>query len=156
MEGARVGSSASAEIQALVRGLDPVDWEQVRLTVPGIRCTDRSAQGPRKALGRDAGPRLRYRKLAGNVAPPVSGARARTDRDEGPGPPHACQDASAKGDRMSTLITTMLVFDLSGLSDVSVDREAVAAAAAQLGADAVELWRSLMARAEDEVRRSPL
>ncbi len=53
-------------------------------------------------------------------------------------------------------IYAMLVFDLSGLSDVSVDLEAIAAAAAQLGADAMELWRSLLARAEDEVRRSPL
>ncbi len=40
MAGARGGSGASAEIQALVGGLDPVDWEQVRLTAalsPGQR-----------------------------------------------------------------------------------------------------------------------
>ena len=50
-------------------------------------------------------------------------------------------------------IYAMLVFALSGLSDVELDLGAIAAAATRLGPDAAELWRSLRARAEAEVER---
>jgi hypothetical protein len=50
-------------------------------------------------------------------------------------------------------IHAMLVFALSGLSDVELDLGAIAAAAARLGPETAELWRSLRARAEAEVQR---
>jgi len=50
-------------------------------------------------------------------------------------------------------IYAMLVFALSGLSDVVLDIEAIGDAAAALGPDAEELWQALSRRAEDEVRR---
>jgi hypothetical protein len=50
-------------------------------------------------------------------------------------------------------IYAMLVFALSGLSDVTLDQATIAGAAAALGPDALELWQSLEARAVDEVRR---
>jgi hypothetical protein len=50
-------------------------------------------------------------------------------------------------------IQAMLVFALSGLSSVELDMRAIAVAAARLGPDAAELWRSLRARAEGEVRK---
>jgi len=50
-------------------------------------------------------------------------------------------------------IYAMLVFALSGLSDVELDLHAIAAAAARLGPETSELWRSLRARAEAEVQR---
>jgi hypothetical protein len=50
-------------------------------------------------------------------------------------------------------IHAMLVFALSGLSDVALDLDAIAEAARRLGPDVVELWRSLRARAEEEVEQ---
>jgi hypothetical protein len=50
-------------------------------------------------------------------------------------------------------IHAMLVFALSGLSDVELDLGAIATAAARLGPETAELWRSLRARAEAEVQR---
>ena len=50
-------------------------------------------------------------------------------------------------------IYAMLVFALSGLSDVALDLDAISAAAARVGPEAVELWRSLRRRAEAEVER---
>ncbi len=50
-------------------------------------------------------------------------------------------------------IYAMLVFALSGLSDVELDRRAITAAATRLGPDTDELWRSLCVRAEAEIER---
>jgi len=48
----------------------------------------------------------------------------------------------------------MLVFALSGLSDVELDLQEIAVAATRLGADVAELWQSLLKRAESEVQQS--
>ena len=50
-------------------------------------------------------------------------------------------------------IYAMLVFALSGLSDVNLDTGAIATAAEDLGPEAAELWHALIRRAEDEVHR---
>ncbi len=47
-------------------------------------------------------------------------------------------------------IYAMLVFALSGLSDIELDLQEIAAAATRLGLDVVELWQSLCKRAESE------
>jgi hypothetical protein len=48
-------------------------------------------------------------------------------------------------------IYAMLVFALSGLSDVELDLRAITVAAARLGPETAELWHSLRARAEAEL-----
>ena len=48
-------------------------------------------------------------------------------------------------------IHAMLVFTLSGLSDVELNLPAIAAAAERLGPEVVELWQSLRKRAERDV-----
>jgi hypothetical protein len=50
-------------------------------------------------------------------------------------------------------IHAMLVFALSGLSDVALDRQAITVAAMSLGPDVVELWHALQERAAAEIRR---
>jgi hypothetical protein len=50
-------------------------------------------------------------------------------------------------------IYDMLVFALSGLSDVELDLRTITAAATRLGSETAELWRSLCARAEAELER---
>ena len=50
-------------------------------------------------------------------------------------------------------VYAMLVFALSGLSDVELDLQAIAVEAVRLGADVAELWGSLRKRAESEVQR---
>jgi hypothetical protein len=49
-------------------------------------------------------------------------------------------------------IHAMLVFAFSGLSDVALDLDAIAAAAARLGPETADLWYSLCVRAEAEVQ----
>jgi hypothetical protein len=51
-------------------------------------------------------------------------------------------------------IHAMLVFALSGLSDVELDRQTITIAAMRLGPDVIELWRSLQERAEAEIQPS--
>ncbi len=51
-------------------------------------------------------------------------------------------------------VYAMLVFALSGLSDVELDLQEIAVAATRLGVDVAELWRSLLKRAESEVQQS--
>ncbi len=48
-------------------------------------------------------------------------------------------------------IYAILVFALSGLSDVALDLPAITAAALRLGPEVAELWQSLRARAEAEM-----
>jgi hypothetical protein len=48
-------------------------------------------------------------------------------------------------------IYSMLIFDLSGYSDSSIDFDIVTTEVAQIGQDALEIWNQLVARAKDEV-----
>ena len=48
-------------------------------------------------------------------------------------------------------VYAMLVFTLSGLSDVPLDLRLIAVEAARLGSDVAELWASLLERAREEV-----
>jgi len=48
-------------------------------------------------------------------------------------------------------IYSMLVFDLSGYSDSSIDFGVVSKEAASIGQEALEIWDQLVARAKDEV-----
>jgi hypothetical protein len=50
-------------------------------------------------------------------------------------------------------IYAMLVFALSGLSDIELDLQEIAVAATRLGVDVIELWQSLCKRAESEVQQ---
>jgi hypothetical protein len=50
-------------------------------------------------------------------------------------------------------IYAMLIFALSGLSDVELDLRAIGVAATRLGPETAELWHSLCARAEAELER---
>lgn len=50
-------------------------------------------------------------------------------------------------------IYAMLVFALSGLSDIELDLQEITVAATRLGADVAELWQSLLKRAEGEVQQ---
>ena len=50
-------------------------------------------------------------------------------------------------------IYAMLVFVLSGLSDVALNPREISTPAARLGPETADLWRSLYARAEAEVER---
>ena len=51
-------------------------------------------------------------------------------------------------------VYVMLVFALSGLSDIELDLQEIAVAATRLGVDVAELWQSLLKRAEGEVQQS--
>jgi hypothetical protein len=48
-------------------------------------------------------------------------------------------------------IYSMLIFDLSGYSDSSIDIDIVTTEVAHIGNDALEMWNQLVARAKDEV-----
>jgi hypothetical protein len=48
-------------------------------------------------------------------------------------------------------IYSMLVFDLSGYSDISIDREVVAEEATRIGSNALEMWQQLVERTQSEV-----
>ena len=61
---------------------------------------------------------------------------------------HEGRSAKHPGD-----IHAMLVFALSGLSEVALDMQAIDVAAARLGPEVVALWQSLRERAEDEVSK---
>ncbi|MDF1515086.1 MAG: hypothetical protein P1S60_14840 [Anaerolineae bacterium] len=50
-------------------------------------------------------------------------------------------------------IQAMVIFALSGLSDVTLDMQAIDTAAARLGEDTAALWRSLCQRAEDQIQQ---
>jgi hypothetical protein len=50
-------------------------------------------------------------------------------------------------------IFAILVFDLSGYSDVSVNFDAVSAEAAQIGSETLEMWKQLAERARNEVMK---
>jgi hypothetical protein len=60
--------------------------------------------------------------------------------------------AEGRSTRHPNDIYAMLVFAMSGLSDVELDLQAIAVEAIRLGADVAELWPSLRKRAESEVQ----
>jgi hypothetical protein len=50
-------------------------------------------------------------------------------------------------------IYAMLVFDLSGYSDISVDIETISSEVAYIGAEALEMWKQLVERAKGDVAK---
>ena len=50
-------------------------------------------------------------------------------------------------------IYSMLVFDLSGYSDITVDIENISSEAARIGAETLEMWKQLVERAKSEVAK---
>lgn len=50
-------------------------------------------------------------------------------------------------------IYSILVFDLSGYSDITVDIETVSSEAAHIGAETLEMWKQLVERAKSEVTK---
>jgi hypothetical protein len=52
-------------------------------------------------------------------------------------------------------IYSMLVFSLSGFSDLLIDFQIVNMEAARMGKKTVELWRELLARAQEEIKNRP-
>ena len=50
-------------------------------------------------------------------------------------------------------IYSILVFDLSGYSDITVDVETVSSEAAHIGAETLEMWKQLVERAKSEVTK---
>lgn len=58
-----------------------------------------------------------------------------------------------KSDKHPKDIYSMLVFDLSGSSDLSIDYEMVAKTAAQIGKETLDLWNKTLARAKTEIQK---
>lgn len=50
-------------------------------------------------------------------------------------------------------IYSMVVFDMSGYSDISIDYDAVNTEAAHIGPEALEMWKQLIDRATSEVKK---
>lgn len=58
-----------------------------------------------------------------------------------------------KSDKHPKDIYAMLVFDLSGSSDVSIDYDLITKEAARIGQETLEMWKQVLARAKDEVEK---
>ncbi len=58
-----------------------------------------------------------------------------------------------RSDKHPKDIYAMLVFDLSGASDLSIDYELVTKEAAQIGQEAIEIWNQVLAKAKEEVAK---
>jgi len=56
-----------------------------------------------------------------------------------------------RSNKHPTDIYSMLIFNLSGYSDVPIDIDSVTSEAAHIGRDAIELWKQLVERAKNEV-----
>lgn len=56
-----------------------------------------------------------------------------------------------KSDKHPKDIYSMLVFDLSGSSDISIDYDLIAKEASRIGQDALEIWHQVLAKAKEEV-----
>jgi hypothetical protein len=52
-------------------------------------------------------------------------------------------------------IYSMLVFSLSGFSDLSIDFQAIDLEATRMGLPTIELWRELLSHAQDEIGNRP-
>lgn len=58
-----------------------------------------------------------------------------------------------KSDKHPKDIYAMLVFDLSGSSDVSIDYDLIAKEAKSIGQETLEMWNQVLARAKDEIEK---
>ena len=58
-----------------------------------------------------------------------------------------------RSDKHPKDIYAMLVFDLSGASDVSIDYEMVTKEAARIGRETLEMWSQVLAKAKEEVEK---
>jgi len=58
-----------------------------------------------------------------------------------------------KSDKHPKDIYAMLIFDLSGNSDIPVDSEMVTKEAAHIGHETLDMWNKTLARAKEEVRK---
>lgn len=58
-----------------------------------------------------------------------------------------------RSDKHPKDIYAMLVFDLSGSSDVSIDYDLIAKEAKSIGQETLEMWNQVLARAKDEVEK---
>ncbi len=58
-----------------------------------------------------------------------------------------------RSDKHPKDIFSMLVFDLSGASDVSIDYDLIAKEAKQTGQETLEMWNQVLARAKEEVAK---
>jgi hypothetical protein len=60
--------------------------------------------------------------------------------------------AEGKSDKHPKDIYSMIVFDLSGSSDLSIDYDMVAKTAARIGQETLDLWNKTLARAKEEIQ----
>ena len=58
-----------------------------------------------------------------------------------------------KSDKHPKDIYAMLVFDLSGSSNVSIDYDLIAKEAKSIGQETLEMWNQVLARAKDEIEK---
>ena len=58
-----------------------------------------------------------------------------------------------RSDKHPKDIYAMLVFDLSGSSDVPIESELVAKEASHIGQETLEMWNQVLAKAKDEVAK---
>ncbi len=58
-----------------------------------------------------------------------------------------------RSDKHPKDIYSMLVFDLSGSSDVAIDYELITKEAAHIGQETLEMWNKTLARAKEEVEK---
>jgi hypothetical protein len=58
-----------------------------------------------------------------------------------------------RSDKHPKDIYTMLIFDLSGSSDVSIDYDLVTKEAARIGQETFEMWKQILAKAKEEVEK---
>jgi hypothetical protein len=58
-----------------------------------------------------------------------------------------------RSDKHPKDIYAMLVFDLSGSSDIAIDYDLVTKEAERIGQDTLEMWRQVSAKARDEVEK---
>lgn len=58
-----------------------------------------------------------------------------------------------RSDKHPKDIYAMLVFDLSGASDLSIDYGMITKEAAQIGSETLEMWNQVLTRAKDEVEK---
>lgn len=58
-----------------------------------------------------------------------------------------------RSDKHPKDIYAMIVFDLSGSSDVPIDYELITKEASRIGQETLEMWKQILARAKDEIAK---
>jgi len=58
-----------------------------------------------------------------------------------------------RSDKHPKDIYAMLIFDLSGSSDVAIDYDLISKEASHIGQETLEMWNQVLARAKDEVAK---